>query len=149
MSRTRILIAMFGLVVMGLPLLAEEPSTTQPAVIDATDTEALKAALGKEVVVEGYISKAEWSRSGRVMNIEFLDSVLLGAVFERQRAKLDEAFGGDLAAALRDAKARFRGKLIEYGGYVESLKGRPQIIINSASQITILQPAPPTTSQGQ
>ncbi|WP_428938450.1 hypothetical protein [Fontivita pretiosa] len=130
-------------------LLAEQPSTTEPAVIAATDTEALKAAIGSQVVVEGYISKAAWSRSGRVMNIEFLDSVLLGAVFERQRAKLDEAFGGDLAAALRDAKVRLKGRLIEYGGYVESLKGRPQIIINDASQITILQPAPPPTTQQQ
>jgi len=149
MSCTKILIAMLVLFVTSHLLLAEQPSTTEPAVIAATDTESLKAAMGSQVIVEGYISKAAWSRSGRVMNIEFLDSVLLGAVFERHRAKLDEAFGGDLAAALRDAKVRFKGKLIEYGGYVESLKGRPQIIINDASQITILQPAPPPATQQQ
>ena len=78
------------------------------------------------------------------MNIEFKDSELLGAAFERNRAKLDEAFGGDLAKTLDGAKVRIKAKIHEYGGRSEDLKGRPQIIISRPDQVTIAEPAPAT-----
>jgi DNA/RNA endonuclease YhcR with UshA esterase domain len=116
-------------------------AASQPTFISADDKAALEAAKGQDVVVEGTIAKAEWSRTGRVMNIEFKDSELLGAVFERNRAKLDSAFDGDLARSLSSAKVRFKGKLQEYGGRTEAYKGRLQIIISRADQVTILEGA--------
>ena len=40
-------------------------------IIDVSDKAAIDAAMGKEVIVEGVIDEARWSRSGKVMNIEF------------------------------------------------------------------------------
>jgi DNA/RNA endonuclease YhcR with UshA esterase domain len=122
---------------------AEDP-TTQHTVIDASDKKAIDESMGKDVIITGQISTAAWSSTGKVMNIEFVDareSRLLAVVFERNREKLDEMFNGDLAKALTGAKVRLMGTLQEYGGKSEAWKGRPQIIIDRPSQITIVEPA--------
>jgi hypothetical protein len=78
------------------------------------------------------------------MNIEFKnaeESRLLAVLFERNRERFDEAFNGDVGKALTGAKVRLTGKLVEYGGKDEKWKGRPQIIIDRATQITITEPA--------
>ena len=124
---------------------SEEP-TSQPSVIDATDMAALTAAKGQEVVVKGEIESADWSRSGKVMNITFKGSELLGAAFEKNRQKLDEAYNGDLAKTLTGAKVRIRAKVQEYGGRVEALKGKLQLIITTPNQITLEEA--PTTNPG-
>jgi hypothetical protein len=118
--------------------------TTQHTVISASDKKAIDENMGKEVVIVGEIASAAWSGSGKVMNVEFKDadeSRLLAVVFERNRERLDEMFNGDLAKALTGAKVRLMGKLQEYGGRDEKWKGRPQIIIDRSSQITIIEPA--------
>ena len=124
---------------------APRDPTTQHAVLDATDKAAIAEHMGQFVVVVGEVSVAEWSKSGKVMNIDFKgaeESRLLAVVFDRNKARLDEMFGGDLAKALTGAKVRINGKLEEYGGKAEAFKGRPQIIIDRSSQITIVEPAP-------
>ena len=90
------------------------------------------------------------SRSGKVMNIEFAgasESGLLAVIFERTRADMDGAFGGDVGKALTGAKVRLKGTLQPYGGRVEAMKGRPQIIVNRGDQITIVEPATAPTTQ--
>ena len=119
--------------------------------IDVSDKDAIAAAMGEEVIIEGTIQLAEWSRSGKVMNIEFNDaseSRLLAVIFERHRADLDPAFGGDVAKTLTGAKVRIKGVLAPYGGRSEAWKGRPQIIITRGEQLTIVERAPeePTTA---
>lgn len=141
--------ALFSLV-LAATVLAQDNPTTQPAeasaVIAASDRAALDKAIGTDVIVEGTISVAEWSRSGKVMNIEFKDSTdgLLAVVFERNRKAMDEAYSGDLANTLKGAKVRLKGVIKPYGGREESKKGRPQIIIDRPTQITIVEPAPTT-----
>ncbi len=121
--------------------------------IQANDVAGLKAALGTQAVVEGRIRSAAWSKSGKVMNIEFegpKETALLGAIFEKSRKKFDVAFSGDVAAALSGAKVRVRGKLEEYGGQSPKLKGHPQIILTMPASITIIEEAPknaPTTAK--
>jgi DNA/RNA endonuclease YhcR with UshA esterase domain len=127
-------------------------ATTQPAsaVIQASDKEAIAAAMGNQVVVEGTIASAAWSRSGKVMNIEFADtseSGLLAVIFERSRADMDAAFGGDIGKALTGSKVRLKGTLQPYGGRSEAMKGRPQIIINRGDQITIVEAAKAPATQ--
>jgi DNA/RNA endonuclease YhcR with UshA esterase domain len=143
---------------MMMPLsnaLAQDPSTrpseeaspssdaTKTEVVDVADTAAVKAMMGKDVILVGTVKVSEWSRSGRVMNIEFDDgeTKLLVVLFERSRESFDKAFGGDVAKALKGAKVRVTGKLEEYGGRDEKMKGRPQVILNRASQLTIVTPA--------
>jgi DNA/RNA endonuclease YhcR with UshA esterase domain len=146
----KLIISLFAAVapfVIGLPSLrGQEASTTQPSVIDVTDTAAVVAAMDRDVVVEGIVDRAEWSRSGKVMNIGFkgAENGLLAVVFERRRAQLDQQYAGDLARALSGAKVRLKGTIKPYGGRVESMKGRPQIIIDDGHQITILEKAPAT-----
>lgn len=130
--------------VAGFSALADD--AVQTPVVDASDKAAIQANMGKMVIVKGKIELAEWSRSGKVMNIDFADakeSGLLAVIFEKNRKAMDEAFGGDVGKALTGASARIEGVLKEYGGKAESMKGRPQIIIDRITQITIVEP--PTT----
>jgi DNA/RNA endonuclease YhcR with UshA esterase domain len=114
----------------------------QPPLVDASDRAALEAAIGKIATVQGVVSRAEWSRSGAVLNIDFKNaekSRFFAVVFEKNREKLDEAFLGDVAKVLTGAKVRLRGTIEAYDGPQESFKGRPQMIISLADQITILE----------
>jgi len=113
--------------------------------IDATDKAALDAGKGKTVSVEGKVSKAEWSKSGKVLNVEFENADhFVVAAFSQNRAKLDEAFSGDFAKAITGAKIKLTGKLGDYGGKAKDYEGRLQLVINAANQVTIVEAAPST-----
>jgi len=124
---------------------ATQPST-QPAVISAGDAATLAAKKGETVTVEGVIAKAEWSKSGKVFNVEFkdieADKGLMVSAFQKNKEKLDAAFDGDAAAKLTGAKIQITGKLEVYGGKIEKFKDRLQIVIQNPQQITIVEPAP-------
>lgn len=126
-------------------VLTAHGQTSQPVFIDATDKAGLTAALGQDVIVQGTVSKAEWSRTGAVMNIDFKgaeQSRMMAVVFQRQKAAFDTAYKGDITKALTGSKIRIKGTLEEYGGNVAAFKGRPQLILNRPDQITIMEPAP-------
>jgi len=68
------------------------------------------------------------------MRIELKDtaeSKVIGVLFEKKRAEFDEAFAGDVAKALSGKHVRLHGRLKDY-------KGRPEIVLDQVSQITIL-----------
>ena len=70
-----------ALVLAAMPVHADDAA--KPAgEIDAGDKAALEAAIGKDVVIRGTIKKAEWSATGKVMNVEFDKSELIAAVFD-------------------------------------------------------------------
>lgn len=132
------------LLLVAVLVRADEPATQQ-VVIDASDKAAIDANMEKQVIIKGEIKLAEWSKSGKVMNIEFAnteESKLLAVIFDRNRKAMDEAYSGDVAKTLTGAKVRLEGVLKPYGGKAESMKGRPQIIIDRITQITIVEPAP-------
>jgi hypothetical protein len=118
----------------------------KPATDDANDTidvlhpndaAAMKEHLGKEVAVEGQVSEAAWSASGKVMQIKFAeatDTKFMAAAFVKTRAALDKAFGGDLAKAIGGKRVRVIGKLEDY-------KGSPEIKIDKPEQLEILKEA--------
>jgi DNA/RNA endonuclease YhcR with UshA esterase domain len=110
--------------------------------VQAHDRAELDKLMEQEILLEGTVRSAEWSRTGKVMNIEFNDAPegAMAVVFDRNRQDLDAAFGGDLAAALKGAKVRLKGKLQPYGGRSDRYKDRPQVILRDRSQITILEP---------
>ena len=112
----------------------------EPAVIDVSDKAAISAAMGKDVIVKGTVSSAEWSASGKVMNISFentQESGMRAALFQKKKEEFDAAFGGDLAKALTGAKVRISGKLQEF-------RDKPEIVLNLPSQLTIVEQAPST-----
>lgn len=121
-----------------------------PAVIKTSDKAALDAARDKEVTVEGKVSSAAWSKSGKVCNIEFDgEPNFVVAVFEKNKAKLDEAFGGDFTKQFTGATIRVTGKVAAYGGKSPKYEGASQIIVSQTGQVTIMTPATqPTTQRG-
>lgn len=108
---------------------AEDP------VIPATDKAALTEAVGKQVTVEGKIKSAAWSKTGKVMNIEFEGaetSKFKAAVFDKNKAKVDAAFEGDAAKFLT-------GKKVRVSGTIKLFKEAPEIVIDSEKQITVVK----------
>ncbi|HEX8322291.1 MAG TPA: hypothetical protein VF595_00135 [Tepidisphaeraceae bacterium] len=130
--------ATFVLALFAVAALAEVPG----GIIKTDDKAALTAAIDKEVTVEGKVSAAAWSKSGKVCNIEFEgDPNFVVAVFEKSRPKLDEAFGGDFTKQFNGAVLRVTGKLAAYGGRTPKYKDATQIILTQTGQITVVTPA--------
>jgi DNA/RNA endonuclease YhcR with UshA esterase domain len=107
--------------------------TSQPAVMDLTDNAAMKDAEGKNIVIEGKVVEANWSSSGKVMWATFSDDRdgLELVIFSSHKETMDKAFGGDVATALEGAKVRVKGTIKLY-------HGRPEMIVDKPSQLTIL-----------
>jgi DNA/RNA endonuclease YhcR with UshA esterase domain len=120
-----------------------EPATTAPATSNATvvkpdDKEAIAANMDKDVVIEGTIESAAWSGTGKVMAAHFKDGAetkLQAVIFVKNRDKFDKEFSGDVAKALTGAKVRVKGKLKEF-------KGSPEVVMDTADQVTIVEAAP-------
>jgi hypothetical protein len=110
---------------------------TKPVTIDATDKAALEANDGKEVTVAGTIKKAAWSPTGKVMNVEFENSPLIAAVFEKNKEAINKAFDGDAAKKWTGAKVKLSGKLGKYGGKSKAMEGKPEIVISKPEQVVI------------
>lgn len=110
-------------------------------IIDSGDVATLRQHFGKPpVIVAGTVKSAEWSRTGKVMNIEFVGAEgrgLLAVVFENRRRQFDEAWAGDFIKTLTGKRVRLYGQVNAYGGYDEVFKGRPQMILNSPEQVTL------------
>jgi ribosomal protein S3 len=120
-----------------LPCFAFADDKPTAIAIDATDKAALEANQGKQVVVAGTIKTAEWSRTGKVMNVEFENSPLILAVFEKSKEAVNQAFEGDAAKKWTGAKVKVTGKLGKYGGRAKTYEDRPQIIVDKPAQVTI------------
>jgi len=152
MKRTASLAA--ALVIFGFAFasLADSPATkpaaepsTQPAVISVTDQAALKEKSGFKVTVEGVVDAAEWSSSGKVMNLHFKDvnedTGIVCCAFSKSKPALDKAFGGDATKAWSGAKVQITGPLHKYTGKFKAMIGRLQIIIQDPDQVKIIEPA--------
>lgn len=102
--------------------------------IDISQVKNLSHLLGREITVEGRVAWAAWSPTGRVMNIYFQggeDSLFQTVVFQRDRLRIDRAFGGDFRSAIAGAVLLVRGRLEEF-------QGMPQISISRPEQVTVI-----------
>jgi hypothetical protein len=114
------------------PQVTEAPKAV---VVSLTDKAALDANMGKQASVEGTVSDAEWSPTGRVFLIKFdgaESTQFQGALLSQNRDAVEKAFDGDLTRALEGAKIRLTGKLQTY-------RAHPEIVIEKPEQITVLQ----------
>ena len=134
---------MVATLLAGIPgtAAAQQPQTapaTQPALIKPSDAKALGSHVGQDVAVEGVVSDAAWSASGKVFLIKFKDgdeSQFQGALFLKVRETMEKAFGGDLSDAFEGATIRISGKLQTY-------RDHPEILVGDPKQITILAKGP-------
>jgi Spy/CpxP family protein refolding chaperone len=104
------------------------------------DKAAIDANTGKEAVVEGTVSDAQWSASGAVFIMKFKDSdaTQFQAVVLRNDMAQDaaeKAFGGDLSNIFEGSKVRIKGELGTYFNH-------PQIKIKNADQVAVLDKGP-------
>ena len=143
--RNAVILAGVFAFLISVQLKAEDPPSTaptsQPSLIIAGDKQALDAAIGNDVIVEGTISDAKWSPSGRVFLIKFQEgdsSEFQGAIFSKYKDIMEKAFNGDLSTALEGAKVQVHGKLQTY-------RDHPEILIDKPEQIVILMKAPGQT----
>jgi DNA/RNA endonuclease YhcR with UshA esterase domain len=122
---------------------ATSQPTSAPVLVNATDKDAVTAAMGKDVLLEGTIESAAWSSSGKVMKATFKDSSKVSIVlFEKKKTDFDNAFAGDVVKALVGARVRVSGKLKDF-------KGSPEVALDQVSQITILDAAPSSQPSDQ
>jgi hypothetical protein len=136
--RTHLSLVLVLLAAATLTARAEAPAA-KAVEVDATDKAALEGAANKDVIVTGTISKAKWSSTGKVMTVEFENSPLLAAVFERNKEAINAAFDGDAAKKWTGAKVKLKGKLSKYGGKAKQYEDHPQIVITKADQVTVVE----------
>ena len=109
-----------------------QPSAA-PGTLRASDSEAIKSAVHKNVRLEGTVQSAEWSPSGAVMSIQFKDAGdqgLFAVIFKKDAESIKAGIGGDAAEILVGKSVQLLGNLTIY-------RGRPQIIVTNASQIIL------------
>jgi DNA/RNA endonuclease YhcR with UshA esterase domain len=116
----------------------EKPATSQPAdagqaqVLEASETDALRAAVGKTVSVHGTIGRVAWSPSGSVLFINFQGVDRSGFTAIVKKADKEAALtgfgedGGDL-----------QGKEVTITGPIILYKEKPEIEIKKADQIKV------------
>jgi DNA/RNA endonuclease YhcR with UshA esterase domain len=123
------------------------PPSTQaaPVLVTADDAAAIKAALDKDVILDGEVKSAAWSSSGKVMRIAFKnadESKVQAVIFQAKKEKFDASFDGDVTKAIAGAHIRVSGKLKDF-------KGQPEVVVNEVHQLTIVEGGPSTKPAGQ
>ena len=143
MNLIKLLIVCLALTFFPSAFAAGEQPTTAPAtepsagVISAGDKQALQDHLDKEVTVEGVVSDAKWSSSGKVFIIKFKeagDSQFQAATFSKNKDAMEKAFDGDLTKAFEGAKIQVKGRL-------QTFKEHPEILVDKPEQITVTEKA--------
>lgn len=116
-------------------------ATSQPTPIDATNADAIKAAIGKKAVIIGTVDKAAWAKSGKVMRITFKSNSdaapFEAVVFEKTKEAIDKKFNGNAENSLSGAMVRVSGTISTYAPRNNPDDKRPQIIINDVKQIDL------------
>jgi hypothetical protein len=123
---------------------AEDPPASKPtskpakdkdakdAIIEASDTEGLKAVVGETVTVHGKVSGSFLPKSGSVLliNFEGANRNFTVAVPKAAMEAVNAGFSGDLAEAVK-------GKSLNVTGEVKLYKEKPEIEVTKPEQIKI------------
>ena len=126
----------------GLALLAQSkvvvvaPQVSTGGPLGAGDARGLQAVVGKIATVKGRVQNVSSTNTSSIYFINFAGNArggFVGIVRKDNHDALVKALGGELSGALA-------GKDIELRGEVVLFKDAPQIVITSASQITVTAP---------
>lgn len=112
---------------------APAPSMPAAAALDATDAEALKAAVGKTATVRGQVSGVGNTANKTIyfINLTPARGGFVGIVRKDNYDAVAAPFAGDLKAGLS-------GKTIELTGEVVLYKDAPQIVVKTPDQIKVV-----------
>jgi hypothetical protein len=154
MRKLAIVAGVLLLSLCGLALADDAPQTqpsvpaTQPVPVNLADSAALTANMGKIAVVEGLVSDAKWSPSGKVFLIHFQEgdqTNFTGAFFAGLKDAMGKAFNPDLGSVFNGAQIQIVGKL-------QTFRDHPEILIHDPRQVMIIvkgpgKPASPAATQ--
>ena len=136
----RFALAFCAIAFLAAPLFAEDKPADAPAtVVKVDDKDALKAAIDKKasLTVEGTVSDAAWSSSGKVLVIHFegaQTSQFSSVVFSKNKDKINKAFDDDVIKAIKGAKVQITGPVVEF-------KSNPEIVIDKPEQLKVIEKA--------
>ncbi len=116
------------------PAVATSPTTapsTQPGHITVGDEAAIKAAItsDKDVTITGVVDTAEWSKSGKVFKLTFVNGqVGFQAVIFKADAPSFEKDYHEFVKAFANKRLTIKGKIVDY-------KGSAEVVLKSSQQI--------------
>ncbi len=130
-----LLIAPLGSIARAEDAPASQPSTAPAAgaTIEASNTEALKAAVGKDVTVHGKVSGTFTPASGSVLLNNFVGATRLFSVafLKANMDAVNKGFEGD------DLAGAIKGKSINVTGKIKMYKDKPEIEVTKPEQIKV------------
>jgi DNA/RNA endonuclease YhcR with UshA esterase domain len=111
---------------------ATQPASTQPAVLTVGDEAAIKAAMtsDKEITITGVVDTAEWSKSGKVFRMTFVNGQVgfQAVVFKQDSTAFAKEYP-DLAKAFAGKRLTISGKVVDYKGSAEIVLKTPKQIV--------------------
>lgn len=129
----------------GLALLKVAPRSPESqkeiavtATLNASDHDAIRAAVGKVVAVRGKVHDVGRTRTGSINFLNFEGNQrgqFVGIVKGEDLAAVTEALGGALKATLTGKTVELRGQIILY-------KETPEIVVTGGNQIRVVEDAP-------
>jgi hypothetical protein len=114
------------------------------ATMNASDHDAIRAAVGKIVAVRGKVHDVGKTRTGSINFLNFEGNQrgqFVGIVKGEDVAAVTEALGGEL-------KAMLTGKTVELRGEIVSYKDIPEIVVTGGNQIRVVGDSASQTGVG-
>jgi DNA/RNA endonuclease YhcR with UshA esterase domain len=140
MNRTAVVCGLAWVLLIACGLWADPPASAPaakeagpPQKFEASDTDGIKAAVDKNVIVHGTVSRTAWSPRGSVMFINFQDVDRNGftAIVRKAHKDAVSAFGEDGAGLV--------GKAVEISGKAILYNDKPEVEVTKAEQIKVVE----------
>jgi hypothetical protein len=124
---------------VGLASVGTREIAPSNGAISASDTDGLSAALGREVMVEGIVSSAVWSKSKKVFLIEFGTPGFLAASFQASATNVLRSLGDESGGQFAGKRVQVKGAVAVYSGKDPKYADWLQIIVNQPDQLTFIK----------
>ena len=108
-------------------LIADQSAIAQ---FEVKQIEEIRAAEGKEIKVRGLVERTGRSKGSGMNFLNFTGGEFTVVIFGRSLKNFPEGEPADI----------FKGKLVEVTGKVEFYKQKPQIVVEKAARIVVIDP---------
>ena len=108
-------------------LIADQSAIAQ---FEVKQIEEIRAAEGKEIKVRGIVERTGKSKGSGMNFLNFTGGQFTVVIFGRSLKNFPEGEPADI----------FKGKLVEVTGKVEFYKQKPQIVVEEAARIVVIDP---------
>ena len=108
-------------------LIADQSAIAQ---FEVKQIDEIRAAEGKEIKVRGLVERTGRSKGSGMNFLNFTGGQFTVVIFGRSLKNFPEGEPADI----------FKGKLVEVTGKVEFYKQKPQIVVEEAARIVVIDP---------